>query len=120
MKKLFLYIIIFVSIYFAFYYLGRYIIFDYLYPQKNVQTNDNTAAASYINNNINEEDKYIVTTLNDKIVVYKNSLYNLYENTEIDIEILKLTNNDIYQKLKNTIIFNDEEEMYRFLEGLSS
>lgn len=121
MKKLFLYLFIFITIFICFFILGRFVFYKQIYEKPDsTEITESSESAVSVSNQEQKANKYIITIINDKVVVYKDSLNNLYEETDIDAEILKLTNNEIYKQLKNTVILNDEKQMYKFLESISS
>ncbi|MBD5096208.1 MAG: hypothetical protein HDT40_04230 [Lachnospiraceae bacterium] len=65
-------------------------------------------------------DKYIVGLKNNYVIVYKNDKSMVYEYTDIDGSVIKANDNEAYKMLLQSIEFEDKEEMFAFLESLSS
>lgn len=65
-------------------------------------------------------DKYIVGLKNNYVIVYKNDKSMVYEYTDIDGSVVKANDNEAYKMLLQNIEFDDKEEMFTFLESLSS
>ncbi len=65
-------------------------------------------------------DKYIVGLKNNYVIVYKNDKSTVYEYTDIDGSVIKSNDNEAYKMLLQSIEFEDKEEMFAFLESLSS
>lgn len=65
-------------------------------------------------------DKYIVGLKNNYVIVYKNDKSMVYEYTDIDGSVIKANDNEAYKMLLQNIEFEDKEEMFTFLESLSS
>lgn len=63
---------------------------------------------------------YIVTIDNQYIVVYESDGQSVFEYTEIDADLIKTLNYDLYERLLEGIHFNTPEDIYRFLETISS
>lgn len=62
---------------------------------------------------------YIVGIYDKSVVVYDR--YNeVYEYTGIDAALIKTLNNDLYNELEEGIRFENAEELYIFLESISS
>lgn len=66
-----------------------------------------------------DKSNYIVTIKNGYIIVYQNSVENIYEYTGIDAETIKITDEDMYNKLKESVIFDTREELFSFLESIA-
>lgn len=144
MKKLFLYIIVLLIIFLTAFYITRNI-----YSEKGPILSDTesdvsgvmditdmpdtsvvaditgvagiTAEAGLANvPELNTPDKYIVGIKNGHVVVYKNNLENIYEYTGVDSDVIKASNSELYEKLKNTINFDTLEELFKFLESIAS
>lgn len=64
--------------------------------------------------------EYVVTIDNEYIIVYENNGQSVFEYTEIDADLIKTLNSDLYEKLLEGIRFNTSEDIYRFLETISS
>lgn len=85
----------------------------YDYPAENVN--------SYIDNNNNiTKDKYILGIKDGYVVVYFNDNDTVYEYTDIDAGILKLLDEEQYNKIKEHLTFDSIEELFDFLESLAS
>ena len=67
-----------------------------------------------------EDNEYIVGIKNGHVVVYKNSIDNVYEYTGVDANILKECNSEVYDMLENGIRFETLEELFNFLESIAS
>lgn len=65
-------------------------------------------------------DKYIVGLKNNYVIVYKNDKSMVYEYTDIDGSVIKANDNEAYKMLLRSVEFEDKEEMFTFLESLSS
>lgn len=65
-------------------------------------------------------DKYIVGLKNNYVIVYKNDKSSVYEYTDIDGSIIKANDNEAYEMLLDDIEFENKEDMFDFLESLSS
>lgn len=69
--------------------------------------------------NVANKSNYIVTIKNGYIIVYQNSVENIYEYTGIDAEMIKITDEEMYNRLKESVIFNTREELFSFLESIA-
>lgn len=65
-------------------------------------------------------DKYIVGLKNNYVIVYKNDKSTVYEYTDIDGSVIKSNDNEAYKMLLQSVEFENKEEMFAFLESLSS
>ncbi len=70
------------------------------------------------NNQINKTN-YIVTIKNGYIIVYENSIENIYEYTGIEAETIRITDVETYNKLNESLIFNTREDLFDFLESIA-
>lgn len=70
--------------------------------------------------NYKPSDKYIVGLKNNYVIVYKNDKSLVYEYTDIDGSVIKANDNEAYEMLLDDIEFENKEEMFDFLESLSS
>lgn len=141
MKKLFLYMIILLIIFLAAFYITRNIysekepilmsteadvsevidIPDTAELQDITWVAGITAEAGFTKPPVSESsDKYIVGIKNGHVIVYKNNLENIYEYTGVDAGIIKESNNELYERLNNTIHFDDLEDLFKFLESIAS
>ena len=68
---------------------------------------------------INNTTNYIVTIKNGYIIVYENTVENIFEYTGIDAETIRLTDEEMYNKLNESLIFNTEEELFDFLQSIA-
>lgn len=68
---------------------------------------------------INNTTNYIVTIKNGYIVVYENTVENIFEYTGIDAETIRVTDEEMYNKLNESLIFNTEEELFDFLQSIA-
>ena len=66
------------------------------------------------------KDKYILGILDGYVIVYLNDLDTIYEFTDIDAGVLKILDKEQYEKIKNNISFDSLEELFDFLESVSS
>lgn len=64
-------------------------------------------------------DAFTVTIKQDSVVVYDESEC-IYEYTGIDAELIKALNSTLYHDLMNGLHFESLEDLYRFLESISS
>lgn len=81
-----------------------------------------TARFSDASEQLLEEElgEYVVTINNDYIVVYEKNGQSVFEYTEIDAGLIKALNYDLYERLLEGIHFNTSEDIYKFLETISS
>lgn len=70
--------------------------------------------------NFKPSDKYIVGLKNNYVIVYKNDKSLVYEYTDIDGSVIKANDNEAYEMLLDDIEFENKEDMFDFLESLSS
>ncbi len=70
--------------------------------------------------NYKPSDKYIVGLKNNYVIVYKNDKSLVYEYTDIDGSVIKANDNEAYEMLLDDIEFENKEDMFDFLESLSS
>lgn len=68
---------------------------------------------------INNTTNYIVTIKNGYIIVYENTVENIFEYTGIDAETIRVTDEEMYNKLNESLIFNTEEELFDFLQSIA-
>ena len=54
------------------------------------------------------------------MIVYDADTEQVYEYTDIDAEILKQLHPEIYEDLQENVVFQSKQELYRYLESLSS
>ena len=145
MKKLFLYISLLITIFIVSYFIAQAlyrnskkspktevlltdnIIEDYDFDNEDMLSYDYydnaERASSYINNKtdkFNSKYKYILGIKDDYVIVYFNDLDTIYEFTDIDAGVLKILDRAQYEKIKNNISFNSIEELFDFLESISS
>lgn len=63
---------------------------------------------------------YIVCIKDNQIVVCKNTVDEIYEFTGINADIIKACHGEIYQALKEGIRYDSIEKMFDFLESIAS
>ena len=68
----------------------------------------------------NQKNKYIIGPKNGNIIVYLNTLENVYDYTGINLNNVKLNDEDTYNRILNYIVIYDKEELYKFLEAISN
>ena len=145
MKKLFLYlsvILIFVAVFFIAYFVSKSYFQDNSYKVVIETTEELTAreavdAMDYVYNQgdyiidnmvsyasmmvVAPEDimKYNLKIVNGYIVVYNNLSNQVYEYTDIDADIIKELDYELYQKIEE-MEFNTKEELFVFLESIDS
>ena len=68
----------------------------------------------------NKKHKYIVTEENGLVIVYFDNKFNVFEYTDISMEELKHHNLTQYNKIINKVIFHNKEDIYRYLQSISS
>lgn len=143
MKKLFLYTAVIVFIFWSGFIIFREIYDNKTYKYQMITTEDEIIAddisqvqsikmiyddtqlyemvGSVFDYNFTDmsDTAYIVGIYDDFIVVYDG--YNeIYEYTGIDAALIKTLNNDLYNELEEGIRFESVEELYIFLESISS
>ncbi|MBQ9277309.1 MAG: hypothetical protein IJ224_01610 [Lachnospiraceae bacterium] len=145
MKKLFLYISLLITIFIVSYYIAfaiynhskkkpleeivltENVTDDYINEEDMLSFNnyeDNFESVnSFINNNTDSyssKDKYILGIKDGYVIVYFNDLDTIYEFTDIDVGVLSLLDKEQYEKIKNNISFDSLEDLFDFLESVSS
>ena len=65
-------------------------------------------------------NSYIVGIEDGYVIVYLNDKYNVYEFTDIDAAVLKIIDKELYDRISDNIVFDNEEELFDFLESISS
>ncbi len=66
-----------------------------------------------------ETTNYIVTIKNGYIIVYENTVENIYEYTGIDAETIRVTDEVLYEQLMESLVFYTREELFDFLESIA-
>ena len=66
------------------------------------------------------KDKYILGIQDGYVIVYYNDMDTIYEFTDIDAGVLKILDKEQYEKIVNNISFDSLEELFDFLESVSS
>lgn len=145
MKKLFLYlsvILIFAAVFFIAYFVSKSYFQDNSYKvvietTEELTTREAVDAMDYVYNQgdyiidnmvsyasmmvVAPEDimKYNLKIVNGYIVVYNNLSNQVYEYTDIDADIVKELDYELYQKIEE-MEFNTKEELFVFLESIDS
>ncbi|MBP3620688.1 MAG: hypothetical protein J6J16_02880 [Lachnospiraceae bacterium] len=145
MKKLFLYlsvILIFAAVFFIAYFVSKSYFQDNSYKvvietTEELTTREAVDAMDYVYNQgdyiidnmvsyasmmvVAPEDimKYNLKIVNGYIVVYNNLSNQVYEYTDIDADIIKELDYELYQKIEE-MEFNTKEELFVFLESIDS
>ena len=92
-------------------------VIDYVYYNDNIL---NYVHSAVNQNFIRESDsKYSLGVKNGYVVVYENSSDSVFEYTDIDIDLLRELNFDIYEKIEE-LEFDNKEELFIFLESIES
>lgn len=146
MKKLFLYISLLITIFVVSYYIAfaiynhsrknpkedivltENVIDDYDIEDEDMLSYDyndeySESFNSFINNktdNFSSNDKYILGIKDGYVIVYFNDLDTIYEFTDIDAGVLSLLDKEQYEKIKDNISFDSIEDLFDFLESISS
>lgn len=146
MKKLFLYLSLFIIVFFAAYLFSRQFWSaneNVLRPKESTEElttipdddvfspglseiietgNEILETDLLVSAKENQENKeqYIVGIKNGYVIVYLNDTNSVYEYTGIDAELIRLLQNDVYESLKNQMYFDDKEQLFRFLESIAS
>lgn len=124
MKKLFLYGIIFIGVFSFGYFIASYAYKDFKSECITASTTEEVKAPSdkTVGDAIAKaaENRYIVAMEQDDIVVYKNEIGNLYEDSGISSEYVKMIDYDTYMAIKNNISFSSEQEVFAFLESIAN
>lgn len=117
MKKLFLYLILFVGL-----FLLCFLLANEYFSQRMQEKNQNKLeiAADSIAMDVADADSYIVGIKDEMVIVYEAASGQVYEYTDIDADLLKKLHPDLYSDLEQTIRFYSKKELYRYLESLSS
>ena len=84
----------------------------------NKPCNNDLPVTSYYSDN--KKHRYIVTEENGLVIVYFDSKFNVFEYTDISMEELKHHNLTQYNKIINKVIFHNKEDIYRYLQSISS
>lgn len=128
MKKLFLYITIIFAIFGTSYALGynkfniksesseeekRSCIEEFARIAKQKTENEDVFAN-------NKKDKYIIGAKNGNVVVYLNTLDNVFDYTGINLNSVKYNDEAIYNEILNYIVMYNKEDVYKFLEAISN
>ena len=145
MKKLFLYlsvILIFAAVFFIAYFVSKSYFQDNSYKvvietTEELTTREAVDAMDYVYNQgdyiidnmvsyaslmvVAPEDimRYNLKIVNGYIVVYNNLSNQVYEYTDIDADIVKELDYELYQKIEE-MEFNTKEELFVFLESIDS
>ncbi len=86
------------------------------YDSMNGKNNDD----SNIENSETDTTTYFAGIRNGYVVVYENTTDNVFEYTDIDAELIRLMNPDLFRKLESNVILKTKEDVYKFLESISS
>ena len=146
MKKLFLYISLLITIFVVSYYIAfaiynhsrknpkedivltENVIDDYDIEDEDMLSYDyndeySESFNSFTNNKTDKfssNDKYILGIKDGYVIVYFNDLDTIYEFTDIDAGVLSLLDKEQYEKIKDNISFDSIEDLFDFLESISS
>lgn len=118
MKKLFLYVLLFVGI-----FTLCYILANEYFQVKMQEKQENKL--ELVEDSIALEakaasGKYVAAIQDGRVIVYAADTEQVYEYTDIDAEILKQLHPDIYEDLEENVVFQSRQELYRYLESLST
>ena len=118
MKKLFLYVLLFVGIFTLCYILAN----EYFQVKmQEKQENKLEIAEDSIALEAKAASGILVAAIQDgRVNVYDADTEQVYEYTDIDAEILKQLHPDIYEDLQENVVFQSRQELYRYLESLST
>lgn len=118
MKKLFLYVLLFVGIFTLCYILANQ------YFQIKMQEKQGNRLEIVEDSIALETEassgKYVAAIREGRVIVYDADTEQVYEYTDIDAEILKQLHPEIYEDLQENVVFQSKQELYRYLESLSS
>lgn len=118
MKKLFLYLVLFVGIFMLCFLLAREY-FNQKMMEKQGQELEIAKDSISIDTG-NDASGYYVGIQNGKVIVYEADTNHVYEYTEIDADVIEHLHPAMYRQLLDTVPFDSKKEMYRYLESLSS
>lgn len=115
MKKLFLYMAFYISLFLAAFFITKLFIQDDMTNKAMLKAEEEANI-----NNQKQKSTYQITIKNSYIIVYNQATEEIFEYTDIRSDIIRKTQPDIYMKLQNGIIFDSKDKVYTFLEGLAS
>ena len=112
MKKLFLYVLLFVGIFSLCFLLANE------YFKQRMQEKEGADSIS-----IDTEWKdngFLVGIQSGRVIVYEADTQQVYEYTDIDAAVLQKLHPSVYQDLLKNVHFDSKKELYRYLESLST
>lgn len=116
MKKLFLYLLLFVGLFMLCYILAN----EYFaIKMQEKQEQEEHFAKESISVDA-EPANYIVGIQDGHVIVYEADTEHVYEYTEIDAHLLQKLHPNLYEDLTETVKFNSKSELYRYLESLAT
>lgn len=120
MKKLFLYIILFLGIFLLCFLLANEYFNYHVQQEQTSEVTTEKKEDSVAWTPPRKQGKYVVGISDDHVIVYMADTQKVYEYTEIDVEILKSLHPETYTQLVNQVYLESELELYRYLESLST
>lgn len=118
MKKLFLYLLLFLGIFMLCFLLANEY-FKQRMQEKNGQKLD-IAADSISVDTEPYQGGFTVGIKNGCVIVYEADTEQVYEYTEIDAALLRELHPELYRDLQGNVHFDSRKELYRYLESLST
>ncbi|MDE6026416.1 MAG: hypothetical protein K2G45_13315 [Lachnospiraceae bacterium] len=126
MKKLFLYILIFVAIFFCTFNYARTFYREKMQAEAQYAQEEDLVSEEPNEETIvlpradKAEQKYIAGIKNGYVIVYIDDEDTVFEYTDINVDALKATLPEMYKKLQQKIEFYDKSEVFEFLQDLAS
>lgn len=118
MKKLFLYLLLFLGIFMLCFLLAN----EY-FKQRMQEQNGKKLDIATDSISVDSEpyqDGYTVGIENGCVIVYEADTEQVYEYTEIDATLLRDLHPELYRDLQENVHFDSKKELYRYLESLST
>lgn len=118
MKKLFLYLVLFIGIFMLCFLLANEYFKQKMQEQQGKKLDIAADSVSIQTDKTN--DGFIVGIQDGMVVVYESDTNQVYEYTEIDASVLKSLHPDLYQDLLDTVPLDSKKALYRYLESLAT
>ena len=118
MKKLFLYVLLFVGI-FSLCFLLANEYFKQRMQEKEGQKLELAADSISIDTEW-KDNGFLVGIQSGRVIVYEADTQQVYEYTDIDAAVLQKLHPSVYHDLLKNVHFDSKKELYRYLESLST
>ena len=118
MKKLFLYVLLFVGI-FSLCFLLANEYFKQRMQEKEGQKLELAADSISIDTEW-KDNGFLVGIQSGRVIAYEADTQQVYEYTDIDAAVLQKLHPSVYQDLLKNVHFDSKKELYRYLESLST